>query len=543
VPDSPSFSEVSRGESPVLSPQRLAGPPGPVPTLRWLQLALFLWAFGSLFTTSGDYGLTWDEPTYIESAERLSGWFAEVGSGAIRSAFREERLKEAWVFARRDNRNLPAPVLLSLAGHVFGWGLPPPASYRLGVCALMGGTVAILFGSLARRKGLLTGLVGAGALLLNPPLFAHAHIAATDTPVSSFLLLTLLLWLESAERPRLLWLGGLTGGLGLASKASFAIVPMVLLLWLALFGDRSAWLRGLRLALLSALAMLLLCPMWWGHPLGGPFAYLARVAHAGERWQVDAFYLGKASTETLPWHSGFVLAAVTTPPLTLLLATLGGFFGVKRKDPEAVLWLLAGLALPLARLLPSAPGHDGARLLMPSLYCLAPLAGLGFLEASRLLSRTAWRAVALVCVLGLPARAILLMHPYEMSYYSECIGGLPGAERLGFEVSYWFDAFTPEAREAVQALLPRSARVSTAPRYTGYPLLRQWHLWRADLQDDEEDPQYVILYSRKGYFTQVPRLAELAERAMPIWALRFQGVPLVRLYRLEARPVLASPPP
>jgi hypothetical protein len=496
----------------------------------WFASGLGLVSFVFLLGTAGDYGLTWDEPTYIESADRLQTWFSELGHGTVRESLRPERIRDAWVFARRDNRNLPVPVLLSMVGHICAGGLSPPASYRVGSCALMAGTLACLFWTFSRRKGLAPGLVAAGALLLDPPVFGHAHIAATDTPVSCLLVLSLLLWLESRANPRLRVALVIVCGLGFASKASFGLFPVVLLAWLLLFGDRKAWVDAGWLALWTPAVTLLFCPMWWEHPLDGPLAFLTRLAHAGERWQVDAYYLGRASVETLPWHSGFVLAALTTPPLTLLAASAGAIHGVRRRDGEATLWLLGALSLPVARMLPNAPAHDAARLLLPSLYCLAPLAGLGFYGLQATVRHRAFAPLLLVAILGMPARAIASMHPYEMSYYSECVGGLPGAERLGFEVTYWFDALTPEARDALQALLPVGARVQTAPRYTGYPLLRQWGLWRRDIQDDDDHPQYLILYGRKGYFAQVPALAQIVSTEKPLWVLRFRGVPLILLY-------------
>jgi len=426
------------------------------------------------------------------------------------------------------------PVLVTALGHTLSRRLAPLVSYRLGTCVLMAGTVATLFLVLARRRGTLVGLAAAAALLLNPPLFAHAHIAATDTPVSCFFLLSALFWLEGVSDLRFLWAGVLCCGLGLASKASFALFPALLVPWLLVFGDRASWKRALVLGLTSPLVMMALCPMWWEHPWASPLAYWTRVAHAGERWQVDAFYLGVATIEHVPWHSGFVLAAATTPPLTLLCALWGASLGMRRRDGGAALFALGAVALPLSRLLPNAPGHDGARLLMPSLYCLAPLAGIGLGEAARLLSRPLARAGVSLAFVALPCVSLLTMHPFEMSYYSECLGGLRGAYRLGFEASYWFDAFTPQARDAVQALLPEGARVATAPRYPGYPLLRSWGLWRRDLveTDLEEGAQYLVLYSRRGYIAQVPAVRAIAEQGIPLWSLKCQDVPLVRLYRL-----------
>jgi hypothetical protein len=99
-------------------------------------------------------------------------------------------------------------------------------------------------------------------------------------------------------------------------------------------------------------------------------------------------------------------------------------------------------------------------------------------------------------------------------------------------VSYWFDALTPKALEEIQSFLPEGALVETAPRYTGYPLLREWGFWRRDLKAEDEHPQYLILYSRRGYFSQIPRLARIAKEEVPLWSLKCRDVPLVRLYRV-----------
>jgi 4-amino-4-deoxy-L-arabinose transferase-like glycosyltransferase len=402
----------------------------------------------------------------------------------------------------------------------------------------MAATVAALFVLLAGRAGVLAGAAGALALLLNPPFFAHAHIAATDTPVSCFFLLSALLFLEAARDGRFLPAAVLCCGLGLASKASFVLFPALLVPWLLAFGDRTLWRRAAVLAFAAPVVMMALCPMWWAHPIASPLAFWTRVAHAGERWQVDAFYLGQATIERTPWHSGLVLAAATTPPLTLLLAVWGGIRGLLRRDRACALLALGALALPLSRVLPNAPSHDGARLLMPSLYCLAPLAGIGLGELSSRLGRSALRALLLAGFVGLPVVSLLTTHPFEMSYYSECLGGLRGAYRLGFETSYWFDALTPEAREKIQALLPEGARLATAPRYTGYPLLRAWGLWRQDIVDADlgEGAAYLLLYSRRGYIAQVPSLRRISEEETPLFALKLQEVPLLRLYRLPAPP-------
>jgi hypothetical protein len=104
---------------------------------------------------------------------------------------------------------------------------------------------------------------------------------------------------------------------------------------------------------------------------------------------------------------------------------------------------------------------------------------------------------------------------------------------LGFEVSYWFDAYSPRALQEVQERLPQGARVWTFPRYPGYALLREWGLWRRDLVDgDIGEADYLVLYSRKSRFYALPGIEEVYLRREPIWSLRCQGVQIIGLYRL-----------
>src|SRR5207245_1864046 len=103
-----------------------------------------------------------------------------------------------------------------------------------------------------------------------------------------------------------------------------------------------------------------------------------------------------------------------------------------------------------SRMLPT-PAHDGVRLMLPTFFFLAGLAGWGFQIIERLLAgfRAEEHPIApiLAVVAGFlllpPAYWLFQTHPYELSYYNGLVGGLAGAQRLGFEPTYWYDAATP----------------------------------------------------------------------------------------------------
>ena len=420
------------------------------------------------------------------------------------------------------------------------WCLPPLLSYRVGHCLFLAVTAAILFWSCASWE---MAVVSVGSLLFMPQVFSHGHLNATDVPTACCWVLTITAWLRGETSWAWRLVAGIACGLGLATKATFVLVPLMLAAWIVLF-RRWAWWRALLvLCVVASIVALACCPMWWGAPLSRCAAYYQAVFGNEQIWKIEVYYLGRSyvsGLQPIPWHSALILPLVTTPPWTIALVVAALLSWFRTRDAAMGLWLLGAAALPVLRLLPRTPAHDGVRLLLPSLFCLAPLAGYGFVALTnqfRLISAIRRPLLCRWCIaIGLVvvgAGELASMHPYEMSYYSELIGGLGGAERLGFEVSYWFEAFSPRALHEIERLLPQGARVWTFPQYPGYTLLRQWGLWREDLEDgDIGAADYLILYTRKSRFYAVPGVEGVYLNQRPLWSLRCRGVQLVGLYKL-----------
>ena len=78
------------------------------------------------------------------------------------------------------------------------------------------------------------------------------------------------------------------------------------------------------------------------------------------------------------------------------------------------------------------PGHDGVRLFLPTFFFLAAFAGWGVVAVGDALARswssTRSRAGRLVSalVLGSATWQLYKIHPFELSYYNELIGGPRG---------------------------------------------------------------------------------------------------------------------
>ena len=87
------------------------------------------------------------------------------------------------------------------------------------------------------------------------------------------------------------------------------------------------------------------------------------------------------------------------------------------------------------------PVYDGERLFLLVFPLWAMLIGLGFGVAwawARRPGRRCGRARRRSLLAQ--AYGVVALHPFGLSYYNALVGGLPGAERLGLELTYWGDA-------------------------------------------------------------------------------------------------------
>jgi hypothetical protein len=216
-------------------------------------------------------------------------------------------------------------------------------------------------------------------------------------------------------------------------------------------GGLGLWLAGLGIAPAVAVAF---NPTWWNETLPQlAHYYQISVGRQGSLPDIEIFYLGKKFFYSLPWHNGWILMAVTVPLAIGMIALLGIASAIWnwRRDPLRMFFLLQMITLPVSRMLPT-PAHDGVRLMLPTFFFLAGLAGWGFEWIQQFVERLRSESYSPAPVLGVAAAFLLIppgywlyrSHPYELSYYNGLVGGLKGAQRAGFEPTYWYDAVTPQ---------------------------------------------------------------------------------------------------
>lgn len=594
----------------------------------WLATCIVLAAaLGLTVPTTGDFGLTWDEPAYRYSQILSAQWWdALVHGHDVARLMTPDALLYYWPYGRFGiNFHPPLAGQLNLATHVlFRRWVPDLPSRRLASVFEYALTIALGFGFLARRYGPWVGGVMAGSLLLMPRVYGDGHIAATDTPglllwaatamafwkglyepharrwrvavgvllglafvekmAAVAVLVPLAGWLVVVSLPRAFRREGAKGAwtdavvttlpmlvaLGVAFVAILdlsrrlpapnetnlfvhrprtalpgAILAVPLGVWLVrrllgrLFPSSPVW-GGERPALEIGTAILAFAPVvgWLGNPAWW-VETLPRLAHyyrlntdrEGALPDIHIFYLGRTYLFSLPWHNAWVLIAITVPASILVAAAVGLGYALARvrRDRLPLYFVVHFATLPALRMLPT-PAHDGVRLLLPTFFFLACLAGWGTICVADGLAtilrvrRAVVRALAAALVLAPAAWQLVAVHPFELSYYNEWIGGPRGARRAGFELTYWYDAFNDRTIAAIEKVLPPGATIDyvndklEAPTFAELQTLG--HL-RADLDlspaDSRAYPYHAWLLTQDSKASSMTRLLYAMK---PLYGLR-----------------------
>ncbi|MHC4405955.1 MAG: ArnT family glycosyltransferase [Planctomycetota bacterium] len=406
-----------------------------------------------------------------------------------------------------------------------------------------------------RAEGPVAGCVAAAAVVLVPRMFAHGHLAGLDTFTALLFVAAVLAVAEADARGGRLWhyaAAGFVFGLAMLTRLHGLLLVPPVIAWLF-------WrLRG---------RALLPLVVWGGTGLatlfaGWPWLWLAPIERlmsfvgtSTDRQPLHVFYAGQVWEDRLaPWHYPIVMFVVTLPLGLLLLGGIG-MWAKRRAHRDAPGYLLVFGTLLFVLLVfswPAAPVYDGVRLFLMVFPLWAVSVGVG---AKTLVEWPAWRgrpARLRLAVVGLlvvlQGLGVALYHPCQLSHYSLLVGGLWGAEKLGFEVTYWGDA-------VVEPLLDQATRLSPgAPILFGPNLARSqvYGVWisspsliRKEQMErrvplvgwDANEPEaaakcrYAILYHRRADLDGIPPHLQAAE---PLDEHRKQGVWLARLIEIPS---------
>jgi 4-amino-4-deoxy-L-arabinose transferase-like glycosyltransferase len=494
----------------------------------------------AVLLTLADPGLTIDEPldvrpgrTYVATL-RARGWHffdREVVTAVFRDNAEHPPLGR-WLLGIASTLGEPFEILLRGPDPVGLYVLSGRLAPALAFAVLVGLVVATAARRFGRPAGLLAGL----ALLAMPRVFAHAHLAALDTFLSLFWLLALLSAERALEHPRpVVAMAGASVFLALALLTkihAWFLFPVMgiwalwrLRTWRAIFAVSTWGVTGLALFVTG-------WPWLWYDFLPRLRGYLGTGV---ERIPIQVGYFGQVYADrAVPWHYPWFYFAVTVPIGLQALGVLGLIQGVRqrRDDPLPVL-LAVSIGVFLVVFSTRIPVYDGERLFLLVFPPWAILIGRGFASVWSWSARRTSLRWALGAIVLLQGYGVVAFHPFGLSYYNALVGGLPGAERLGLELTYWGDAVDGVVLDRLVRQIPPGESAALAPTlYPGQGALTTTRpMFRRGLvlKDEEYAPTspWIVVYRRTAYWKPVLR-TRLA-RAPVVFSRSRQGVWLSRI--------------
>lgn len=513
-----------------------------------LLIAIFIaiLSFSILFATVKEIGMVWDEPAYNKAAESYANWTYIFLKDPGRA------LQKATIDTYFETNHEHPPVAKMWSGVV--WFViknitDPLTAFRIGPMISAAILMAILYLMIAELFGNAAGIFASSALISLPRFFFHSHLATLDVPITVACFITTYLFWKTIDRKSWLWglLCGVIWGVSVAVKLNGVFVFFSLFIWVVIF--RRKWKSMLRLVVMGATALLTFFISW-------PWLYhntwqrvIEYINFHVNHYRIGYWFLGKYYLPP-PWYAVFVILWAVLPLTFIILAGIGGSRAKRGATDNGLTWLL--IISAVIAIMPFFTGvallYDGERLFMPIFPYLAGLAGIGFgwimkkIGTITLFKRSQGLRVLLTIVVGLlfilpSLMGILKYYPHLLSYYSETVGGIKGATRIGLETTYWNEAYPdvfPILREQVTEGDVIWAECDTIRDYKRFGVLP------SDLACEDfftPDVDWFLLQYRQSQYSvggeeNYPPLIFLQEKT-PLQVVAIDGIPILKLYHLE----------
>jgi 4-amino-4-deoxy-L-arabinose transferase-like glycosyltransferase len=509
-----------------------------------------------LTATAPDIGLTWDETIYIKAADSNAQWIYMLVKDPAR-AIKAETIDSYWMINHQSApmEKIWSGIIWLGSRHVFD----PLTANRFGPILLVALLVGLIYLLIAESFGKAAGLFASAVLMCLPRFFFHAHLAELDVPVAvASFALTFLFW-KTVDRKSWAWalLWGVGWGLTVATKFNGVLVLIALAVWSLIF--RRKWFVAVRLLLMSVAAIptfFLVWPWLYHQTWTRTMDYVNFYLHHGKlgQWYLGRFYLPP------PWHFVFVMLWAVVPITAMVLFLIGILRAGNGKRDGGLTWLLAISAF--VSISPFIFGmtllYDNERLFMSVFPFLAALAGIGFgwlvTWLRRLLGRVKLPALAIpisllvgIVLLMPQVMSMIRLYPHLLSYYSEGVGGVPGAAKLGLETTYWGETFADAIPYINAHAKPGDAiwvlDKAVLQYYQEIGLLRQ-DVWLMSKYPKNIPGQkgyglfgeanwyvfiyYQTIYGPAGEADYLP--LQILKKQTPVFEVSYQGVPMMKLY-------------
>lgn len=511
---------------------------------------IFLTALALLFATLEDPGITQDEP-YVNRKAAVSfvTWLETALADMARGDWGHFTSRETLQEYFKDDYTFHPPFARFLAGitwRLFHEPLGEIRALRLAPALLFSVATVLLYVLVGEYYGISAGALASLLLLLCPAPFGHAHLIALDSPIASLWLMTVFCFVKGLDSRRWALAFGISAALAMNTKIHGFAVPAPLFLWGLLFHRKKIVPNLLAFLAVTPVALYLTNPLYWHHPFADLYYFVRAMLKKRAYEPVGTHFLGDRYDFSPPKYYAFFMTLISIPPATLLLGLWGAawsgrevrqFLDGKKPGQLSVLFILNALTALGLTVFDRIPIYDGVRLFLPAFYFSAGLAGIGFYGLTRTFATGRFKAIlsggVFALAVGASAFSLARIHPFELSYFNAFVGGLPGANRIGLESTYWNDAFTIESAKYMNENYPgASFSKSIGLRYT-FKYYKELGILDKSIVQRESGYDYYLLQHRQGWFKKEDWFYSRYMR--PEYSVGREGVPLFEIYKSLGR--------
>ncbi len=408
----------------------------------------------------------------------------------------------------------------------------------------------------SRWYGSVAGISSMIALLVMPRVFGHAHLASLETMMNLTYSITVIA-IASFWKPgnkityKQIIIAGFFLGMALLTKIQGVLIPIPVGIWALYHWRKKSILPVILWGAFGVLVFFFFWPWLWLDPIEHFMQYLGRTT---DRVPLKNWYWGQSWKDVdVPFHYSFIMFAVTVPVGLLAMGILS-LFSKKhslKSDPKKQLLLLCAFFPFLIFAKSGTAVYDGVRLFLVAYPLWAILVGQGaamLFSAMETKFSKAIATVVMLMVFSSQAVGNISMSPCYLSYYNLFTGGLAGAEKLGFEVTYWGDSLTRDFLKEVIEVLPENTKLKCFPVLhlnqlrtiqNQSPLLAESSvkLVAYDGKHDREK-EYLLIFHKKADIEEP--LTTILQNAKLLKEFSMDGVWLAALFEISHEDALIS---
>lgn len=466
-----------------------------------------------------DFGITWDEPVYINNADVTVSWFKNPVFREIDNHFGVDVTD-----LHPPLRKLVAGITHEILTNRFGV-IDTTRGYRISSLLFVFPFILTLAYIAIGQFGYTLGILVPIVFSLLPHILFFTPLLTLDYATAALWFMAVVFSMKGSKSYVWLTLSGICIGLAMLTKLHgfLLFVPV---------GGYLFWRKEYKKIVFIILIAVVVYIIGWPWLWTAPFAHLREYFRLQlVRGNFSAYIFGHTYMPA-PWWYLPVMFLATTPVFVVIFFFLGSIVTIKKGS----LWdrvILGNALFPIVFFsLPGIYRYDWVRFILASFPFVCLIAGKGMtvlINWFRPNVRWVCRVGILILWLVTVYFSVIRIHPWESSYYNEFVGGIFGASRLGFETEYWGNAnlgvlsWMNWNKKNMMCVWPEWLPF----RY--YQAMGQIQAGVVFRAEGDACKQIVILM-RQSFFDRDPYIAKIVATQKPIYTVSVDGVPLVGVY-------------